>query len=126
VSQRILVVDDEEAITRIVEANLAREGYEVTVANSGAEALVVLLQQPFDALIADIMMPEMDGFELLEAVRADEQLAALPVILLTGQTTPEYVARGYREGTDLYLTKPFLPEELLSFLRRILGTSKPQ
>ena len=74
-----------------------------------------------DLLITDIMMPEMDGYELVAALRRDEFLADLPVIMLTAKTLDDDVAQGYSSGTDLYLTKPFNPVELLSFVQRILG-----
>jgi DNA-binding response OmpR family regulator len=119
--RRILVAEDDPNILRQIEYNLQAHGYEVETAHTGSEALKRLMTARPDLLITDIMMPEMDGYELVASVRADEQLADLPVIMLTARTQNEDVAYGYNSGTDLYLTKPFNPTELLSFVQRILG-----
>lgn len=120
-SKHILVVDDEEGIVRILEINLKMEGYEVDTASCGADALKLLLTNHYDLLISDIMMPEMDGLELLEHIRQSPALAELPVILLTAQSTYNDITRGYARGTDLYLTKPFSPAELKVWVSRILN-----
>ena len=118
---RILAVDDEESITRIIKANLEYLGHTVETALSGAEALKLLLQTPYDLLITDVMMPEMDGLELLEHIRQSPELARLPVILLTAQASEQDITVGYRRGTDLYLTKPFNPNELKIWVSRMLA-----
>jgi two-component system, OmpR family, alkaline phosphatase synthesis response regulator PhoP len=120
-SYRILAVDDEESITRIIQVNLERAGYTVEVATSSQDALKLLLQSQYDLLISDIMMPEMDGLELLEHVRQSPELAELPVILLTAQSSDQDITRGYARGTDLYLTKPFDPSELKTWVSRMLA-----
>jgi two-component system, OmpR family, alkaline phosphatase synthesis response regulator PhoP len=120
-NQKILAVDDEESITRIIQVNLEREGYTVETAPSGGDALKLLLQNRYDLLISDIMMPEMDGLELLEHVRQSPELARLPVILLTAQSSDRDITRGYAKGTDLYLTKPFDPAELKIWVGRMLA-----
>ena len=73
-----------------------------------------------DLLITDIMMPEMDGHELVSSVRADPELKDVPVIMLTARTQDDDMMQGYQSGTDLYLTKPFNPAELITFVNRIL------
>jgi CheY-like chemotaxis protein len=120
-TKRILAVDDEESIRRIVKANLEHAGYAVDTAASATEALTALLQTPYDLLISDIMMPEMDGYELMEHVRQSPELRKLPVILLTAQSSESEVTRGYIKGTDLYLTKPFDPSELKLWVARMLA-----
>ena len=120
-TKRILAVDDEESIRRIVKANLEHAGYVVDTAGSATEALTALLQTPYDLLISDIMMPEMDGYELMEHVRQSPELRKLPVILLTAQSSESEVTRGYIKGTDLYLTKPFDPSELKLWVARMLN-----
>lgn len=122
-SYHILAVDDEESITRIIQVNLEQAGYAVSIASSGSEALKLLLQNSYDLLITDIMMPEMDGLELLEHIRQSPELAQLPVILLTAQSSNQDITRGYAKGTDLYLTKPFNPSELKTWVSRMLATS---
>ena len=117
----ILVVEDDADILRQIAFNLERSGYRVLTATSGGEALRIMLQARPRLLITDIMMPGMDGYELVDALRRDEILADLPVIMLTARTEDEDVTRGYASGTDLYLTKPFRPAELLAFVERILA-----
>jgi len=117
----ILVVEDDADILRQIAFNLERSGYRVVTATSGGEALRIMLQARPRLLITDIMMPGMDGYELVDALRRDELLADLPVIMLTARTEDEDVTRGYASGTDLYLTKPFRPSELLAFVERILA-----
>ena len=119
--KRILVAEDDQNILRQIVFNLQSSDYEVITATTGVEAMRLLMGDRPDLLITDIMMPEMDGYELVAALRRDEFLADLPVIMLTAKTLDDDVAQGYSSGTDLYLTKPFNPVELLSFVQRILG-----
>ena len=118
---RILAVDDEPNIVRLIQVNLERHGYQVETASNGAQALVKLRANRPDLLVSDVMMPEMDGFELLKNVRADPSLADLPVIMLTAKTQDKDLLEGYARGTDMYLTKPFNPQELLQFVKRLLS-----
>ena len=99
---------------------------EVVAAHGGRaleelEALKKMMLKRPTLLITDIMMPEMDGYELVSSVRKDDQLADVPVIMLTARTQDNDVTQGYTSGTDLYLTKPFNPIELIRFVQRILG-----
>lgn len=119
----ILVVEDDAHILRQIEFNLKSHGYSVVTATSGLEALRLLLLQRPQLLITDIMMPEMDGYELVASLRRDSALADLPVIMLTARTSEEDMVQGYTSGTDLYLTKPFDPAELVAFVERILDTT---
>jgi two-component system, OmpR family, alkaline phosphatase synthesis response regulator PhoP len=119
--RRILVVEDDAAILRQIEFNLQSHGYAVSTAMTGIQALKMLMQNRPDLLITDVMMPEMDGHELVTSLRADPELADLPVIMLTAKTQDEDMMQGYQSGTDLYLTKPFNPAELVTFVHRILG-----
>lgn len=119
--RRILVAEDDQNILRQIVFNLESSDYEVITATTGVEAMRLLMVDKPDLLITDIMMPEMDGYELVSALRRDDLLADLPVIMLTAKTLDDDVAQGYGSGTDLYLTKPFNPVELLSFVQRILG-----
>ena len=118
---RILVVEDDHNILRQIEFNLQSHGYAVTTAMTGVEALRLMMRERPDLLITDVMMPEMDGYELVASVRADPSLAEVPVIMLTARTEETDMVQGYTSGTDLYLTKPFNPTELLAFVQRILG-----
>jgi two-component system alkaline phosphatase synthesis response regulator PhoP/two-component system response regulator VicR len=117
---RILAVDDEPNIVRLIQVNLERHGYQVETANNGAQALAKIRENRPDLLVSDVMMPEMDGFELLSSIRRDPALSDLPVIMLTAKAQDANVMEGYSRGADMYLTKPFNPAELLQFVKRIL------
>lgn len=119
--RRILVVEDDPHILRQVEFILHQQGYTVETATTGVEAFRALAARRPDLLITDIMMPEMDGYELVSSIRRDAELANLPVMMLTARTQDSDVMQGYRSGTDMYLTKPFSPNELVNFVKRILG-----
>ncbi len=120
---RILAVDDEPNIVRLIEVNLTRHGYQVETANNGVQALEKIRANRPDLIVSDVMMPEMDGFELLSTIRRDPALESLPVIMLTAKTQDKNVMEGYTRGADMYLTKPFNPAELLAFVKRILQSS---
>jgi len=120
-SDHILVVEDDPNILRQIEFNLQTHGYIVETAINGVDALKKMMLKRPTLLITDIMMPEMDGYELVASVRKDDQLADLPVIMLTARTQDNDITQGYSSGTDLYLTKPFNPAELLRFVQRIVG-----
>ena len=112
---RVLVVDDEPHIVRLIQVNLERQGYQVETANNGAQALAKIRESRPDLLVSDVMMPEMDGFELLANIRRDATLMDLPVIMLTAKAQDKDVMTGYQTGADMYLTKPFNPAELIAF-----------
>ena len=118
---RILVAEDDANILRQIEFNLQAGGYEVETALNGMDAFKKMMAHRPDLLITDVMMPEMDGYELVSTLRRDDVLADLPVIMLTAKSQDWDMMQGYNSGTDLYLTKPFNPAELLNFVRRILG-----
>jgi two-component system, OmpR family, alkaline phosphatase synthesis response regulator PhoP len=117
----VLVVEDDPGILRQIAFNLESHGYAVETATTGLQALRQLMHQRADLLITDVMMPEMDGNELVSSVRADPDLADMPVIMLTARSQDEDMMQGYQNGTDLYLTKPFNPAELVTFVKRIIG-----
>ena len=104
---RILVTDDEPNIVRLIQVNLERQGFQVETANNGAQALEKIRANRPDLLVSDVMMPEMDGFELLSNIRRDPVLENLPVIMLTAKAQDRDVLEGYTRGADMYLTKPF-------------------
>ena len=120
-AKKILAVDDERHIVRLVQVNLERQGYEVITAFDGREALEKIESEKPDLVILDVMMPYMDGFEVLQAIRKNPDISTLPVIMLTAKAQDADVFRGWQQGVDTYLTKPFNPMELISFVRRILG-----
>ena len=111
-SGRILVVDDQPANLRAVSALLTRYGYEVLTAGTGEQALVLALAHIPDLLLLDMMMPGMDGFELLAEIKLQPQLHRVPVMFLTAAQDRELLLRAFDAGAVDYVTKPFLPEEL--------------
>jgi len=120
--KKILAVDDERHIVRLVEVNLQRAGYEVVTAFDGREALEKVKSENPDLVVLDVMMPYMDGFEVLKNLKADPITAEIPVIMLTAKAQDADVFRGWQSGVDCYLTKPFNPMELLTFVKRIFDS----
>ena len=118
-SKRVLVVDDERHIVRLIQVNLEREGYQVLTAFDGKDGLQKAKTEKPDLIVLDVMMPYMDGFEVLKNMKADPVTAEIPVIMLTAKAQDADVFRGWSSGVDCYLTKPFNPMELLTFVRRI-------
>ena len=117
---RILVVDDEPNIVKLVQVNLEESGFVVATAHNGVEALKVLEELPVHVVVCDIMMPEMDGYELLTRMRADKKYADIPFLALTAKTQYQDIFEGWQRGVDSYITKPFQPEQLLGEIEGIL------
>jgi two-component system alkaline phosphatase synthesis response regulator PhoP/two-component system response regulator VicR len=120
--KKILAVDDEKHIVRLVQINLLKEGYEVVTATNGREAVEAVAQHNPDLIVMDVMMPELDGFGALEIIKADPKTSKIPVIMLTAKAQDADVFKGWQSGADLYLTKPFNPSELITFVRRIFDS----
>ena len=118
---RILVVDDQPANLRVVSALLSRNGYEVTSALTGPEALDVAQQNTPDLVLLDMLMPGMDGFELLGQLRRHAEMQDMPVIFLTAAQDRELLLRAFDSGAVDYVTKPFIPEELLARVNAHVG-----
>jgi putative two-component system response regulator len=116
---RILVADD-MSTNRILVKRVFDEEYEIVEAGNGREVIQLLSSQPFDAVLLDIMMPEMDGLQVCEHIRKDPELALLPVILVTGLGSPEDVAKGMAAGATDYITKPFNIVELRARVRAMV------
>jgi two-component system alkaline phosphatase synthesis response regulator PhoP/two-component system response regulator VicR len=119
---KILAVDDEKHIVRLVQITLEKEGYELITASNGREALEKVAAEKPDLVVMDVMMPEMDGLEALSKMKNDPATASIPVIMLTAKAQDSDVFRGWQSGADLYLTKPFNPSELVTFVKRIFDT----
>ncbi|HEY1728093.1 MAG TPA: SpoIIE family protein phosphatase [Candidatus Baltobacteraceae bacterium] len=120
---RILLADDNGDLRDYVSRLLSRE-YDVTAVRNGVEALDAARELRFDAIISDVMMPEMDGFELLKAVRADPDLATTPFIMLSARAGPEHALEGVTIGADDYIAKPFSAEELRARVRANLNAGE--
>lgn len=119
---KALIVDDSRAIRLLMGKNLRGLGFEVAEAEHGKAALTVLAASgPFDVAFFDWNMPEMDGFELLQNVRAESRYAAMRIMMVTTETEVSQVTRALEAGANEYLMKPFTPEALVDKLR-LLGT----
>ncbi|RPD85262.1 HAMP domain-containing sensor histidine kinase [Luteimonas sp. 100069] len=120
-SGRILVVDDQPANLRVVSSLLSRHGYEVQTAPDGADALAMLQERQPDLLLLDMLMPNMDGFALLAEIKQNPDLLRLPVVFLTVAQDRELLLRAFDAGAVDYVTKPFMPEELLARVNAHVG-----
>ncbi len=124
--KKILVVDDEKDIVEMVSFNLKRNGYDVISAYNGLDAIALAEKELPDLILLDVMMPGIDGTEVTRRLKADQQLARIPIIMLTAKTEETDVVVGLRLGADDYVTKPFsvkiLVERMNTVLRRIDGT----
>ena len=120
---RILLVEDEENIRATVKLNFELEGFEVVTAEDGKRALRIAGEQHFDIIVVDVMLPEIDGFRLVERIRLTDR--ETPIIFLTAKDQAQDRIAGLKKGADDYLTKPFVFEELLLRVRRLIErTSK--
>ncbi|MER3396428.1 MAG: two-component system response regulator [Acidimicrobiia bacterium] len=117
----IVVVDDDRDIRMILRANLEDEGYEVIEASGGRQALELIRESEPDLVVLDIMMPEVDGYDVLQELRSTPEYAELPVVLLTARRQEADVWEGWSAGADYYITKPFKMNELVQFIRYIFG-----
>jgi len=119
---KVLVCDDERHIVRLIQVNLERQGYNVVTAFDGKEGLEKIRSERPNLVVLDVMMPYMDGFEVLKTIRREPETENLPVIMLTAKAQDKDVFEGYHYGADMYLTKPFNPMELISFVKRIFNS----
>ena len=122
---KILVCDDERHIVRLIQVNLERQGYSVVTAFDGKEGLEKVRSEKPNLVVLDVMMPYMDGFEVLQNLKKNPSTRDIPVIMLTAKAQDADVFRGWQSGVDCYLTKPFNPMELLTFVKRIFDSLGP-
>jgi len=115
--RRILVVDDEERMVRFIRMNLEHDGFQVSEAFNGKQAIQKMRDVTPDMILLDVMMPDLDGFEVLETVR---EFSNVPVIMLTAKGEEDDRVRGLEHGADDYITKPFSPRELVSRIKAVL------
>ncbi len=115
--RRILVVDDEERMVRFIRLNLEHDGFQVTEAHNGSQAINQVRSSLPDLVLLDVMLPDIDGFEVLRIIR---EVSKVPVIMLTAKGEEDDRIRGLELGADDYITKPFSPRELVSRVRAVL------
>jgi len=119
-SHRIVIADDEPNLVIPLEYMLKREGFDVTVARDGQEALDAIARARPQLVLLDVMMPRKSGFDVCQVLRADEANRDIRILLLTAKGRDDDVAKGLALGADAYMTKPFSPKELLLKVRELL------
>lgn len=122
-NKRILIVEDDKNISKLIRYNLEKEGYHCSIAITGEEALDILRSGVVDLLILDIMLPGVDGFELMRIIKRDDRLRMIPIIILTAKGEEVDRVVGFELGADDYVVKPFSPRELLLRIKAILRRS---
>ncbi len=120
---RILIADDEAHIIKMVEFKLRNLGHEVITASDGGEALEKATSDQPDLVMLDVMMPVMDGFQVLQKLKTQEETKSLPVIMLTARGQEKDVVTGFETGAVDYVIKPFSFPELIARINRALGKS---
>ncbi|RFP63380.1 response regulator [Hymenobacter lapidiphilus] len=118
----ILIVDDEPNIVMSLEFLMRKAGYRVSIARNGSEALEAISQTPFDLIMLDIMMPDVDGYEVCRQVRQHPRQAGTRVVFLSAKSKEADMQQGYTVGADLYLTKPFSTRQLMAKVKEQLAT----
>lgn len=118
--EKILAVDDDPDILKLLQYNLEKEGFSVITAANGQEALRLVRSQPPQAIILDLMLPEVDGLEVCRQIKRDESLSQVPILMLTAKGEEVDRVVGFELGADDYITKPFSPRELVLRLKAIL------
>jgi len=119
--ERILVVEDDASIREVAGLGLKNAGFRVTTAADGREGLMRALQEPFDAIVLDVMLPSLDGFEVCRQIRHTSQV---PIVMLTARADTVDVVVGLESGADDYVTKPFETPELVARLRAVLRRAR--
>lgn len=122
-AKRVLVVDDEPNIVMSLEFLMRRAGFEVAVARNGREALDALEGSPPDLLLLDVMMPEFDGYEVCERIRARSDWSGTKIVMLTARGREVERERGLSLGADAYVTKPFSTRDLVEQVKRMLDVA---
>jgi len=120
----VLAVDDENDVLIIIKTSLETEGYRVLSASNGADALELAKKNSPDVILLDLMMPEMDGFEVLAHLKEDEETRLIPVVVLTGISEREKIQQALDRGVEYYIVKPFEHYELVSKVHTVLNDAR--
>lgn len=124
--ERILAVDDEEDILELVRFNIEREGYQVSCAISGEQALKSVRELLPDLIILDLMLPDIDGLEVTKILKGDPKYKSIPIIMLSAKGEEADIVTGLELGADDYVTKPFSPRILIARIRAVLRRKKEE
>jgi twitching motility two-component system response regulator PilG len=118
--KRVLIVEDEESLLKLETILLTVKGFEVVGVLTGHDALKKVTAEPFDLILLDIMLPDIDGFEVCSRIKKDPRTTGIPVVMLTAKRTPEDHERGTVSGADAYLTKPFKSAMIIEVIEKLL------
>jgi phosphate regulon transcriptional regulator PhoB len=122
---RVLVVEDERDVAELIRYNLTKEGYDVVVAPNGADAVKQAREVRPDLVLLDIMVPQLNGWEVCRRLKQDAETKSIPVIMVTGRVEEGDKILGFELGADDYVTKPFSPRELLARIRAVARRGRP-
>ena len=122
---KVLLLEDEQDVAELIRYNLVKEGYDVLVSCNGAEALRLAREHRPDVILLDIMVPQLNGWEVCRRLKQDADLASIPVIMVSGRVDEGDKVLGFELGADDYVTKPFSPRELLARIRAVLRRRGP-
>lgn len=122
---RVLVVEDEADVAEMIRYNLGKEGYDVRLAATGTDALRQVKEAKPDVILLDIMVPQLNGWEICRRLKQDRETVAIPVIMVTGRAEEGDKVLGFEMGADDYVTKPFSPRELLARVRAVTRRGRP-
>jgi len=117
----LLVVDDEPPVLKILQTRLKASGYEVLTASDGRDALEKIKANPPDLIVLDVLMPEVNGFQVCRTLKDDPALSGIPILMLTAKDTESDRFWGAEAGADAYMTKPYNAEELLTQIQELLS-----
>jgi len=123
-AEKILIVDDDMETLRLVGLMLQRQGYQIVAASNGTQALGLTRNEKPDLIVLDVMMPDMDGYEVTRQLRQDKETLDIPIILFTAKSQVDDKVTGYEVGADDYLTKPVHPAELVAHIKALLARGK--
>jgi CheY-like chemotaxis protein/MinD-like ATPase involved in chromosome partitioning or flagellar assembly len=124
-AEKILIVDDDMETLRLVGLMLQRQGYQILAANSGKQALTMAGSEHPDAILLDVMMPDMDGYEVTRALRKMPEAASIPIMMFTAKSMVDDRVAGFEAGVDDYVTKPIHPAELVAHIKSMLARKRP-
>ena len=120
-SKKIVLAEDEPQIARLIKFKLEKEGFEIEWKDNGEDAFNAIKEIKPDLALLDVMMPVMDGYQVLKKVKEDDNLKHIPVIMLTAKGQERDVVKGFDLGSEDYIVKPFRPAELVARIKKILG-----
>ena len=120
--KKILIVDDEQLTRAVLQHNVILAGYDVIVASNGREAMQKIQEVTPDLIVVDLVMPDMNGFEMLRRIRSNKETMQTPVIVVSALQSQTDIEEAKASGADIYLTKPIKPEEFIKHVKKYLGS----